>query len=96
MAVACTPALKGRTWTPQAATAWDDYLYWQQQDKRMVERINKLIKEVQREPFAGIGKPEPLKHALAGYWSRRITDEHRMVYRIDGDSMLIAQLRYQY
>ena len=79
-----------------ADAAWDDYLYWQQQDRRMVERINKLIKEAQREPFAGIGKPEPLKHALAGYWSRRITDEHRMVYRIDGDSMLIAQLRYHY
>ncbi len=79
-----------------ADTAWDDCLYWQRQDRRMVERINKLIKEVQREPFAGIGKPEPLKHALAGYWSRRITDEHRMVYRIDGDSMLIAQLRYHY
>jgi toxin YoeB len=79
-----------------AASAWDDYLYWQQQDRRMVERINKLIKEAQREPFAGIGKPEPLKHALAGYWSRRITDEHRMVYKIDGDSMLIAQLRYHY
>ena len=79
-----------------ADTAWDDYLHWQQQDRRMVEPINKLIKEVQREPFAGIGKPEPLKHALAGYWSRRITDEHRMVYKIDGDSMLIAQLRYHY
>lgn len=79
-----------------ADAAWDDYLYWQQQDKRMVERINKLIKEVQREPFEGIGKPEPLKHALAGYWSRRITDEHRMVYRIEDDSMLIAQLRYHY
>jgi len=76
--------------------AWEDYLFWQQQDKRMVERINKLIKEVQREPFSGIGKPEPLKHALAGYWSRRITDEHRMVYKIEGDSMLIAQLRYHY
>ena len=79
-----------------ADAAWDDYLYWQQKDRRMVERINKLIKEAQREPFAGIGKPEPLKHALAGYWSRRITDEHRMVYKIDGDSMLIAQLRYHY
>ena len=76
--------------------AWEDYLYWQQQDKRMVERINKLIKETQREPFAGIGKPEPLKHALAGYWSRRITDEHRTVYKVDGDSMLLAQLRYHY
>lgn len=79
-----------------AEAAWEDYLYWQQQDKRMVERINKLIKEVQREPFAGIGKPEPLKHALAGYWSRRLTEEHRMVYKVDGDSLLIAQLRYHY
>lgn len=79
-----------------ADVAWDDYLYWQQQDRRMVARINTLIKAVQREPFAGIGKPEPLKHALAGYWSRRITDEHRMVYRIDRDSILIAQLRYHY
>ena len=79
-----------------ADVAWDDYLYWQHQDRRMVARINTLIKAVQREPFAGIGKPEPLKHALAGYWSRRITDEHRMVYRIDRDSMLIAQLRFHY
>jgi len=79
-----------------ADTAWDDYLYWQQKDKRMVERINKLMKEVQREPYTGIGKPEPLKHALSGFWSRRITDEHRMVYREDGDSQLIAQLRYHY
>ena len=76
--------------------AWEDYLYWQQQDRRMVERINKLIKETQREPFSGIGKPEPLKHALAGYWSRRITDEHRMVYKMEDDSMLLAQLRYHY
>lgn len=79
-----------------AATAWEDYLYWQQNDKRIVERINKLVKEVLREPFTGIGKPEPLKHALSGYWSRRITDEHRMVYRVDGDALLIAQLRYHY
>ena len=79
-----------------AEAAWEDYLYWQQKDKRMVERINKLIKEVQREPFTGFGKPEPLKHALAGFWSRRITDEHRLVYRVDGDSLLIAQLRYHY
>ena len=79
-----------------AEAAWEDYLYWQQQDRRMVERINKLIRETQREPFSGIGKPEPLKHALAGYWSRRITDEHRMVYKIDGDSLLVAQLRYHY
>jgi len=79
-----------------AEAAWEDYLYWQQNDKRMVERINKLIKEIQREPLAGIGKPEPLKHALAGFWSRRITDEHRIVYRMDGDSLLVAQLRYHY
>lgn len=79
-----------------ADAAWEDYLYWQQQDRRMVERINKLIRETQREPFSGIGKPEPLKHVLAGYWSRRITDEHRMVYKIDGDSLLVAQLRYHY
>jgi toxin YoeB len=79
-----------------ADAAWEDYLYWQRQDKRIVERIHKLIQEVQREPFVGIGKPEPLKHDFAGYWSRRITDEHRMVYKIEGDGLLIAQLRYQY
>lgn len=79
-----------------AETAWEDYLFWQEKDKRMVERINKLIKEMRREPFAGIGKPEPLKHVLSGYWSRRITDEHRIVYRVDGDALLIAQLRYHY
>jgi toxin YoeB len=62
----------------------------------MVERINKLIRETQREPFSGIGKPEPLKHALAGFWSRRISDEHRMVYRIEGDALQIAQLRFHY
>lgn len=79
-----------------AEEAWEDYLYWQKQDRKMVERVNKLVQETTREPFTGIGKPEPLKHALAGYWSRRVTDEHRMVYRIDGDCLLIAQLRYHY
>lgn len=79
-----------------ADEAWEDYLYWQKQDRRMVERINKLVRETQREPFAGMGKPEPLKHALAGFWSRRITEEHRMVYRVDGGDLLIAQLRYHY
>ncbi|WP_374477850.1 Txe/YoeB family addiction module toxin [Zoogloea sp.] len=79
-----------------ADAAWEDYLYWQQQDRKTVERINKLIRETQREPFSGIGKPEPLKHALAGFWSRRISDEHRMVYRIQGDELQIAQLRYHY
>ncbi|MBL8422387.1 MAG: Txe/YoeB family addiction module toxin [Candidatus Accumulibacter phosphatis] len=76
--------------------AWDDYLYWQNNDRKIVERINKLIQEVRREPFSGLGKPEPLKHALSGFWSRRITDEHRMVYRVEADALLLAQLRYHY
>lgn len=79
-----------------ADAAWEDYVYWQQQDRRMVERINILIRETQRDPFSGIGKPEPLKHALAGFWSRRITDEHRMVYKLEAGALLIAQLRYHY
>lgn len=79
-----------------ADEAWEDYLYWQKQDQRMVERINKLIRETQRAPFSGIGKPESLKHALSGFWSRRINDEHRMVYRVEGDALLIAQLRFRY
>lgn len=77
-----------------ADEAWEDYLHWQKQDRRRVERINKLIRETQREPFSGVGKPEPLKPALAGYWSRRVNDEHRMVYKIEGDMLLLAQLRY--
>ena len=79
-----------------ADAAWEDYLHWQKQDRRMVDRINKLIGETRREPFSGMGKPEPLKHALAGYWSRRINDEHRMVYKIEGGALLLAQLRYHY
>jgi toxin YoeB len=79
-----------------AEKAWEDYLYWQKTDKKILNRINTLIKGVQREPFEGIGKPEPLKHALAGYWSRRINDEHRIVYRVDGNAILVAQLRYHY
>ncbi len=76
--------------------AWEDYLHWQRTDKKTLRRINKLIKAVKRNPFEGIGKPELLKHALAGYWSRRINDEHRMVYKISGDAVFIAQLRYHY
>lgn len=76
--------------------AWDDYLYWQKTDKKMVKRINSLVKDIQRSPFEGIGKPEPLKHALAGYWSRRINDEHRMIYKIESESIYFAQLRYHY
>ena len=79
-----------------AEKAWEDYLYWQKTDKKILGRINTLIKDIRREPFEGIGKPEPLKHALSGYWSRRINDEHRIVYKIDQDSLLIAQLRYHY
>ena len=76
--------------------AWDDYLYWQKTDKKLLERINTIVKDISRSPFAGIGKPEPLKNALSGYWSRRINDEHRIVYKISDDSMLIAQLRFHY
>ena len=79
-----------------ADEAWEDHLYWQKQDQKIVERINKLISEVRRDPFAGVGKPEPLKHALSGFWSRRINDEHRMVYKVEGGALLLAQLRYHY
>lgn len=79
-----------------ASHAWEDYLYWQKSDKKILKRINELIKAIQREPFEGIGKPEPLKHALSGYWSRRINDEHRIVYKIQDDAVLIVQLRYHY
>lgn len=76
--------------------AWDDYLYWQRTDRKILQRINALIMECQRAAFEGLGKPEPLKHGLAGYWSRRITDEHRMVYKVEADALLVAQLRYHY
>jgi toxin YoeB len=76
--------------------AWQEYLVWQKTDRSMVKRINALIREIQRTPFEGIGKPERLQHALSGYWSRRLTDEHRIVYRVEGDAVLIAQLRYHY
>ncbi len=79
-----------------AENAWEDYLYWQKTDQKTLKRINELIKEVQRSPFAGIGKPEPLKHSFSGYWSRRISSEHRMIYKVEGNDLLIAQLRYHY
>jgi len=79
-----------------SSQAWQDYLHWQRADRKILKRINGLIQEITRTPFAGTGKPEPLRHALAGYWSRRIDDEHRLVYKIDGDAVLIAQVRYQY
>jgi toxin YoeB len=80
-----------------SSQAWEEYIYWQKKtDKTMLKRINDLIKEIRRTPFEGKGKPEPLRQALSGYWSRRINDEHRIVYKIKEDSLLIAQLRYHY
>lgn len=76
--------------------AWDDYLYWQSQDKKTLKRINTLIKDCQRSPFDGIGKPEPLKHNLAGYWSRRIDDTNRLVYAYENDTLIIISCRYHY
>ena len=76
--------------------AWEDYLYWQKHDRKLLLRINELIRDVSRSPFSGIGKPEPLKNALSGYWSRRINDEHRIVYKVADGTLLIAQLRYHY
>ncbi|MBG3081042.1 Txe/YoeB family addiction module toxin [Proteus mirabilis] len=76
--------------------SWSDYLYWQQMDKKIIKRINELIKDIKRTPFSGIGKPEPLKHNLAGFWSRRITDEHRLIYRITDPAIEIASCRYHY
>ena len=75
---------------------WDDYRYWVATDKAMVKRINKLISEIQRTPFTGIGKPEALKHQLAGYWSRRITDEHRLVYAVEENQIVIITARHHY
>ena len=76
--------------------AWKGYLFWQTTDKKILKRINYLIKDISRSPYEGIGKPEPLKHGLASYWSRRINDEHRIVYKYENDALLIAQLRYHY
>lgn len=79
-----------------AERAWEDYLYWQKTDRKLLERINTLIREITRSPFEGIGKPEPLRNALSGYWSRRINDEHRIVYKVADGAVWIAQLRYHY
>ena len=80
-------------WTQEA---WKDYLYWQSQDKKTLKRINKLIIDAQRSPFEGIGKPEPLKENLAGFWSRRIDDTNRLVYAVDDDRLTIISCRYHY
>lgn len=84
-------------WTEEA---WDDYLFWQANDKNTLEKINELLKDLSRQPFKGLGKPEPLKGALSGWWSRRITGEHRLVYRVEGSGSakqaVIVQCRYHY
>jgi len=79
-----------------ADAAWQDYLWWSRHDRRILKRINQLIDAIQKEPFRGLGKPEPLKHNWAGYWSRRINEEHRLVYKVQGDTLSIAQCRYHY
>jgi toxin YoeB len=81
------------SWTREA---WTDYLYWQTQDKKTLKRINKLIRDTQRTPFEGLGKPEPLKENLAGFWSRRIDDTHRLVYAVDDGELTVISCRYHY
>ena len=76
--------------------AWADYLYWQKVDKKTLRRVNELIKATQRSPFEGVGKPEPLRHQLQGYWSRRITDEHRLVYEVNENELHIVSCRFHY
>ncbi|MDT3738852.1 MAG: Txe/YoeB family addiction module toxin [Candidatus Kapabacteria bacterium] len=76
--------------------SWEDYIYWQNTDKKILKSINELLKEISRTPYSGLGKPEPLKHKYRGYWSRRINDEHRFIYQIRGDEVLIAKCRFHY
>lgn len=76
--------------------AWEDYLFWQEQDRKTLRKISELIRATTRDPLSGPGKPEPLRHQLQGWWSRRITLEHRLVYRVSGDDLLIASLRFHY
>ena len=76
--------------------SWEDYLYWQAHDKKVLKKINSLIKDIQREPYAGLGKPEPLRYELAGCWSRRITDEHRLVYEVVDHNINIISCRFHY
>ena len=82
-----------KTWDDRG---WDDYQYWITHDKKILKRVNQLIKDIERNGYDGIGKPEPLKHEFQGYWSRRIDDMHRLVYRIEGDSIYIAACRFHY
>ncbi|WP_418145963.1 Txe/YoeB family addiction module toxin [Actinobacillus pleuropneumoniae] len=79
-----------------SSNAWEDYLYWQKTDKIILKRINSLIKDIQRQPFEGIGKPESLKFNLSGFWSRRINEEHRLIYSVENKAILIVACRYRY
>lgn len=81
------------TWT---VAAWEDYLFWQQNDRKQLKRVNRLIQDCLRSPFEGIGKPEPLRENLSGFWSRRIDQEHRLVYAVDGDDLVVIACRYHY
>jgi toxin YoeB len=76
--------------------SWEDYLYWQKTDKKVLKRINLLLKDIVRNPFEGLGKPEPLKHKYSGYWSRRIDNEHRLIYKINEEEIIIAKCRFHY
>ena len=80
-------------WSEQG---WEDYVYWKQTDKKIIKRINKLIEDIERHPFDGLGNPEPLKYNWSGFWSRRIDQEHRLVYAVENNEILIAQYRYHY
>jgi len=80
-------------WT---AAAWEDYLYWQTHDRKTLKRINRLIADSLRDPFSGLGKPEPLRENLSGFWSRRIDDTHRLVYTVEGDALAVIACRYHY
>ncbi len=79
-----------------ADRGWEDFTYWIENDRKIAARIVRLIKDIEREPFEGLGKPEPLRHDLTGFWSRRITEEHRLVYAVDKETVMIAQARYHY
>ncbi len=76
--------------------AWEEYMYWQSTDKQILRKINQLIKDIKREPFEGIGKPEPLKYELSGFWSRRISDEHRLVYEVSESYIAVVSCRFHY
>jgi len=76
--------------------SWEDYLHWQQTDQKMLKRINELLRDISQTPFTGLGKPEPLKHRYKGFWSRRIDSEHRLIYQVRGEDLLIAKCRFHY